>query len=117
MEKLLILDKEPLYPSKGKIIKLKKLKWEKFNQFLYIAKLSSIINVNIPHYEEKHFFKQEAYISRGLDNLYSLSTSIHSENKFVDINPLFSLSEAKTIMQNFCEDWYDIEYGISFKII
>lgn len=37
--------------------KLKKLKWEVFNQFLLIAKLSSLINVEIPDYDEPHFFK------------------------------------------------------------
>ena len=114
-EILLIQDSLKFLPKRGSKIKLLNLKWEK-SQDLYISKLSSLLNVdNLPH--NIFFFNIELYIMKSKDKLYYISTSNKDSSYFQDINPIFTLKEAKNIAQNVAMDMYDLEYGYSFKII
>lgn len=97
-------------------IKLKKLKWVKFNESLYMAEMSSLLNVYFPYTDFWHPFKEIFFLRKDKEKLYYISTSKKEENCFNDINPIFSLKEAKNICQNIAEDLYDLEYNSSFYI-
>jgi hypothetical protein len=119
MQKLIIKNAESelvLLPNYGSIIFLKNLKWVKFNKELYMAGMSSILNVYFPYTGFNHLFKEIFFIRKDREKLYYISTSWKEEECFLDINPIFTLKEAKTICQNIARDYYDLNYGSTFYI-
>jgi hypothetical protein len=121
MQKLIIKIKNTdstleLNPTYGSKILLKNLKWVKFNSELYVSEIASIINVSFPFTNFNHIFKGNIFIRKDREKLYYISTSWKEEQYYSDINPIFTLKEAKTICQNIAEDKYDLEYGSTFFI-
>ena len=105
-----------LKPHNEKTIKLKNLKWVKFNDGLYMSEMSSLINVFFPYTNFNHIFKKVFFIRKDREKSYYISTSDKEEEFFNDINPIFSLKVAKEICQNIAYDLYDMEYGSKFYI-
>lgn len=104
-------------PKYGKTIKLKNLKWVKLNDGIYMAEVSSMINVYFPNTDFEHIFKETFFIRKDREKLYYISTHRKSEEVFKDINPIFTLKEAKIICQNLAEDFYNLHYGNQFYIV
>ena len=107
---------------------LQNLKWQKTEKDEWVAKMSSILNFpksQIFPQEYWHFFLEEMNISRVYSKKpscvrYVVSSTDHDPDEMVrcagQTNVFNTLNEAKRFAQEFALDWYDLEYGCSFKI-